>query len=54
MARSLERLPARGDGGSVMVVVETPRGSASKFKYVAELEAVMLFATAAGRGRLSA
>jgi len=42
MARSLERLPARDDEGAVLVVVETPRGAAAKFKYVAELEAVML------------
>ena len=42
MARSLGRLPARDDEGSVTVVVETPRGCASKFKYVERLDAVML------------
>ncbi len=42
MSSSLESLPALGAEGAVHVVVETPRGSSSKFRYDTELEAITL------------
>jgi inorganic pyrophosphatase len=38
----LARLPARGADNSVAVVIESPRGSASKFKYDPELDVILL------------
>jgi inorganic pyrophosphatase len=42
MGASLAALPARRSDGSVMVVVESPRGCSSKFKYDPKLDAVVL------------
>jgi inorganic pyrophosphatase len=42
MGATLAHLPARRSDGSVTVVVESPRGCACKFKYDAELEAIVL------------
>lgn len=42
MGASLASLPARRSDGSVMVVVESPRGCSSKFKYDLTLAAVVL------------
>jgi inorganic pyrophosphatase len=39
---ALSRLSARRGDGSVNVVVESPRGCPSKFKYDAELDAIVL------------
>jgi inorganic pyrophosphatase len=38
--KGLLAIPARGDGGSVHVVVESPRGSTTKFKFDADLGAM--------------
>ena len=42
MAAKLASLPARRSDGSVMVVIESPRGCSSKFKYDPTLDAVVL------------
>ncbi len=42
MSSNLESLPALGAEGAVHVVVETPRGSSSKFRYDTELAAITL------------
>ncbi|MBA3639012.1 MAG: inorganic diphosphatase [Acidobacteria bacterium] len=42
MSPPLESLPALGAEGAVHVVIETPRGSASKFRYDTELGAITL------------
>ena len=42
MADSLAALPARSSDGSVLVVVESPRGCSSKFRYDPKLETVVL------------